>query len=318
MTDEKKRVLGGRVRSMKIADDVVALQFGCHLWGIERKGNLNLLLDKRGADESTSGKKEAKYKLQKTLIVDSGEYGAIKSFMNNMVKARIVAASVPSFFREGTYLFRLGQVEDTEQYLMESSDRLRGLVDTFCKVFPSKVMEARTLLEPDGQFRVGDYPAPEYLPGLFSFEWIWVDFTVPNSLPAGVKEAAIAKMQNMWDEAAFEITNALREAFAGMIRHAVEVMTPSEDGKQKRFYDSTITNILEFLDSFQNRNVTNDQDLEMLVNKAKSVLTGVTDASLLKGDGLFRGRVLDEFSKIQRAMDSMIEVRPNRKFRIAD
>ena len=60
-------------------------------------------------------------------------------------------------------------------------------------------------------------------------------------------------------------------------------------GNRKRFYDSTITNITDFLQSFQERNITNDTELAALVAKAQSVLVGIEDASMLKKGRAIQG-----------------------------
>jgi len=210
-------------------------------------------------------------------------------------------------------------VQAVEDELTMRKDILSGLLDSLVDVYPDQI-EAMASPERLGpQFRRTDYPGVEEFRRSFYWSYQWVSFDVPDRLPAAIRAQEKAKVENMWAEAAESITFALRESFAKMVSHAVEVMAPSTtDGKQKRFYDSTVTNILDFLQSFQERNITNDTELAALVDKAKSVLVGIEDASMLKKDGLFRGRVLDEFKKLDTALDSLVQVRPSRKFNFED
>ena len=283
----------------------MALLFSLHQWGARAKADKS---------EMTSDADKNLLDVSKRLLV-SKEFKAVGDYLLD-TKRYVLGWSVPSFFRDGCYLFRLSRVQAVEDELTMRRDMLRGLINTLLDVYPSQIDSMAARL--GAQFRRADYPSTDELSRAFYWSYQWVSFDVPDRLPDAIKAQEKAKVENMWAEAAESITFALRESFAKMVSHAVEVMQPSTDGKQKRFYDSTVTNILDFLQSFQERNITNDTELAALVDKAKSVLVGIEDASMLKKDGLFRGRVLDEFKKLDTALDGLVQVRPGRKFNFED
>jgi hypothetical protein len=302
-----------RVREWKIAPDTVALLFSSHAWGISRKGNLKKLLNARQAVESPEEYEKVLGLTNKILV--SPEHDAIRKYMANEVKVRYLSKrSVPSFFREGCYIFRLTSVERTEQWLQDAQKEVRRLVEEFKAVYLQQKEEARFILEKDGQYKEEDYPTVEELDNLFYLEWQWVSFRVPEDLPEQVRIAELAKAENMWRNAAENITYALRESFKKLIDHAADKLQVGSDGKKKKFQQSTIDNIREFLATFNDRNITSDYELEKLVKKAETVLGEVSDVKELKGDMQMREYVKVEFDGITKELDELMVSRPVRKF----
>jgi hypothetical protein len=295
----------------KISDDTVALIFGIHKWGNSRSANLPALMKARNATlpESAEAKR---LKLSKQLLV-STEYDRIGNFMTG-VKEWIAGRSVPSFFRDGCFLFNLNMVTVVDVYLNEQKPILQSVIDEFMKVYPTKINEAKAILEPDGQFNVGDYPMPEDLRSSFYWDYQWVSFVVPEGLPTAIREQAVAKMQNMWDDAAVSITSALREGFGALVTHAIDKLTPAEDGKRKVIRDTFVPNLMEFLDTFNNRNVTNDIELQVLVNRARTVMSGIDSTKELKDNAAVQKVIRREFEKISKTMETMIVDKPRRSF----
>jgi hypothetical protein len=295
----------------KLNDDTVALVFGIHKWGNSRSANLPALMKARNATlpESAEAKR---LKLSKQLLV-STEYDRIGNFMTG-VKSWIASRSVPSFFREGCFLFRLNMVGTVDRYLTEQQAALKEVVEEFMKVYPVKIVEAKAILSPDNQFNSGDYPMPDELRESFYWDYQWVSFVIPEGLPAGIKEQAMEKMQNMWDDAAVSITSALREGFGQLITHAVDKLTPAEDGKRKVIRDTFVPNLMEFLTTFSNRNVVNDVELQTLVNRARTVMSGVDTTKELKDNVAVQKVIRREFEKIGKVMETMVVAAPRRRF----
>lgn len=299
-----------------IGEDTLALVFSVQKWGISRTGNLKALLKKREEQSGplTAQERDQAYRLSKQLI-DSPEYDAIDKYLYT-TKQWIKARSVPSFFQEGCFLLREVMVEPVEAYLAERRPGLDALISAFQDAYPGQVATARALLEPDGQFNIGDYPATESLPSKFGWTRRWIEFRTPDRLPAAVRAQQIAEMENMWSEAAESVTLALREAFKSLVSHAVEKLTPGPDGKKKVFRDSLVSNISEFLETFQNRNVTNDTELARLVEKARAVMTGVSDAQVLRDNESVREAIRLQFARMSGELETMVAVRPGRRFKL--
>jgi hypothetical protein len=285
----------------KISKDAVAFIFGVHKWGAKATGN---------KEEITTGADKARLGLTKKLI-DSKQYKAISDYLQD-TKNWVIARSVPIFFREGCYLFKLGMVEVVADELEARAAMLEILVEEFLAIYPQQVKEAQLALGP--QFRPSDYPDVESLRRRFYWSSQWITFNVPEGLPERIREQEKAKAENMWESAAEQITLALRESFRELIAHAADKLTPDADGKRKIYRDSTITNITEFLENFQNRNITNDLELEKLVGQAQAVLGGIDGVDVLRKDEGVREVVKEQFEKLTAAVDELIVKEPRRKF----
>jgi hypothetical protein len=305
----------GKAMKWRIDDDTVAIIFGNHMWGNSRKASLPTLIAKKGGgvlgDES-----QKRLKLTKQLIV-SNEYDRVRNFMAE-VKQWVVNRSVPSFFRDGCFLFKIGMVETVDEYLNNQRVLLDAVVDSLVAAYPTRISEAKGILEPDGLFNANDYPTADELRGAFYWDYQWVSFVVPEGLPDGIREAAIERMSNMWEESALCITSALREGFKELITHAVDKLQIGSDGKPKVFRDTFVPNIQEFLETFANRNVTNDAELAALVEKARYIIGGVDDSQVLRDNMGMRTVVRNEFERIKTAMDGMVVDRPRRKFNLRE
>lgn len=292
-------------REWKIDSDTVAFLFSVHQWG-----NLRVA-DKR---EIESNADKTMLHLSKHLI-DSKEYKAIGRFLYE-TKAWVIARSVPSFFREGCYLFRLSMVEEVERELTERKSKLRELINTLIDVYPQQIAEGELRLGP--QFKRSDYPTIEELRASFYWETQWISFRVPEDLPEQIRKIELEKAENMWRSAAENITFALRESFKELISHAADKLRPSDDGKMKIFRDSTIENIFQFLETFNDRNITSDSELAELVKRAGNVLASVDNAQLLRDNKQVRDEVRNGFERITRDIDALLVDKPIRKFNLDD
>jgi hypothetical protein len=318
MTDEDRAIVReANGRTWKIDNDVIALTFSVHAWGVKRKGNLKALLKARQALQDKEGEEKLS-KLENTILI-SKEHDAIGKFMTNVVKnGYVVPRSVPSFFREGCYLFRLRAVEEVDTYLKTAQIEIRNLVREFVMVYPSQKDEARELLEPDGQYKESDYPSARELQDMFYISWQWISFDVPEGLPESVYAAEKSKAQNMWNDAAESITFALREAFKGLIAHAIDKLQVGADGKVKIFRDTTLTNITDFIATFKDRNITADSSLETLIKQADNILASVDTAKVLRDSTMVRDMVRTGFQTIEKQIDSLLVDKPIRKFNLDD
>ena len=296
-------------RKLKV-ENAVALIFSLHRWGNRKSvDNKALKLDKEGADKNL-------FNLTKNLIDPKGEIREVKLFMWTEVKSWIIRQSVPSFFQDGVYLFNIRQVEEVETFLRGKEEELRGKVEAFLKIYPQKIKDVEKRL--GEHFNPADYPTVKELRNRFRFSWQWVEFEVPKGLPNKIFQAEKKKAEAMWSSAAEMIAQTLREAFRKLVAHAAEVLETDSEGRTKKFKDATFENITEFINTFKNRNLTNDSELETLVKKAQEVMKRIDDPQDLKRDVDMRKVVEKQFKGITKTLDKMIEIKPRRKFSFDD
>ena len=307
LTNEDKAIVqAANGKTWKIDSDVVAFLFSVHQWGNRR------VADKRQIE--TAGTDKTLLHLSKQLI-ESAEYKAIGRYMYE-TKAWVIARSVPSFFREGCYLFRLSMVETVEAELSFRRTMLSGLIASLIDVYPEQIERAREQL--GGQFKASDYPSIEELRASFRWDSQWICFDVPEGLPESVYAAEKSKAQNMWNDAAESITFALREAFKGLIAHAIDKLQVGADGKVKIFRDTTLTNITDFIAAFKDRNITADSELETMIRQADNILASVDTAKVLRDSTMVRDMVRTGFQTIEKQIDSLLIDKPIRKFNLDD
>jgi hypothetical protein len=291
--------------------DAVMLVFSVHGWGNRKK------VDQKKVKIADDAAKKNMFNTTKMLVDPKGELEKIKNYQNTVVKGWVTGRSVPSFFAEGSFLFRIDQVSVVEEYLKKSSKELAALVEDFVSVYSTKIDEAETLLGPK-HFNRKDYPTAQEMRDRFWFEWRWVEFNVPKSLPDEVFKAEKKKAEAQWSNAAEMITQSLRVGFKELIDYAVGVLKVGKDGKMIGWKNSTFDNIREFIELFQIRNITNDEELAALVKSAEKVLSGLNNPQDIKKDGTMRKYVDKQFKEINKTLDTLIEVKPKRRFSFDD
>jgi hypothetical protein len=147
----------------------------------------------------------------------------------------------------------------------------------------------------------------------FDVAWYYVSLGTPTNLPPELFAEQREKMRKDLEKAAVEIRDGLRMGFASLINHLVERLQPGDDGQKKMLFASAITNILEFIDQLQSRDLTNDDQLRALAAKAKTVLEGANMKDLKKKMST-RNMIASKMADVQKAAAKMITTVKTRKF----
>ena len=118
-------------------------------------------------------------------------------------------------------------------------------------------------------------------------------------------------------EACSEIQQVMRASLLELVSHLRDPLGDQPDGKPQRLRESTLQKLRDFLGTFDLRNVVDDQDLKEQVDKARTLLEGVsTDA--LRNMPLIRARVREGMAELATQMDALAGDRVSRKFRFAE
>jgi hypothetical protein len=259
------------------------------------------------------------YRVMKDLI-ESPELEAITSFDGETGALLRHLGHASKFQHKGMYTVS-GKMVNRIQALMKDREAARAeLVSVAVEKYPTRVAEASAKLgvihDPN------DYISQEAFADKFSFVWQWVKVTVPDILrdydPA-LFEAETAKEQELNEKLAIEMRAAAREAVSGMVRHLRMQLTPTDDGKRRRFYASSVVSIQEFLDLFALRNDTDDDELAAIVAQARAVIADATPEDFkdksAAGDG-FRESMREEMLKLEAAIEPLVETVKTRRIRL--
>jgi hypothetical protein len=250
---------------------------------------------------------------QKTLL--SSEHLKTIEHYDGEIRRYLYSHCLPSLFKDGVYLVPLALIEEVEQKLNAFADNRQKLVAAFLEVYPALIEDAKTRLR--AAFNPNDYPPAERLEKLFRMEWRYVAFSVPGTLRTVSKELfkkEQEKAANAWAETLEEVRTLLRTHMAELVGHMVDRLSGTDDkGKPKVFKNTLVSNMTEFLNSFDARNLTDDAELAQIVGKARQLLSGV-DAQTLRTSQALRSSLRDGFCALQGSLDTLITVRPSRAF----
>jgi len=218
-------------------------------------------------------------------------------------------------FEPGIHLLPIGLIETVDAKLHEFEAQREELVEAFLVAYPRVCQEAagrlRTLYNPL------DYPPVEEVRSEFTCSWQYVSYGVPHQL----REVSERMFQDEREKAAermaeayTEVRQVLREALVELVAHLRDRLTDQPDGTPQRLRESTVQKLREFLDTFDFRNVTNDQELKEQVERARALLTGTT-TDAIRNTAELRSKVREGMGEIADRLGAMVSDRVGRKFR---
>jgi hypothetical protein len=206
-------------------------------------------------------------------LLHSAELKAITRF-DGEIRRYLYNICLP--FEIGIHLLPIAALETVEDRLRRfAADRVE-LVNAFLAAYPSVCQDAAKRLR--GLYNPADYPPLDEVTCEFGFSWQYVSFGVPDQLKGisrEVWEQEREKAAQRMAEASSEIQQVLRRSMADLVTHMAERLKEGPDGKPLKFKQSTVSNLIEFLSNFSFRNVTDDQESQSLVTRARELLQGV-------------------------------------------
>lgn len=188
-------------------------------------------------------------------------------------------------------------------------------VDAFMSHYHQARQEAQEIL---GElFSDSDYPMDPRQK--FRFEWRFLTLEVPGQssiLPPEVYQREKAKFIEMMEESREMAMVALRQEFADVVGQLSKRLSGAEDGKPKTIKGSMLMKVNDFLDSFNNRNLFNDEQLAALIEQARGIVNGVSGYAL-KYNEVLRQKVATDMETLRTDIDAAIEDIPRRRIRMA-
>ena len=249
----------------------------------------------------------------KRLLEDDGLTKIITSDFTAL--SRVAALCLPSPIR-ATRLIPNSAIPKAEDILSEHAVERAKLVAAWVETgYTRALAEAEARLKPLGLWNAGDYIPATMIADEFKFEWNYVKLGVSD----GLKEISTVlwqrekeKAAEKWRTAGDEIQALLRVSFQDMIDHLSTALTPGEDGKPKRFRKEALAKINSFLETFEARNITNDDELGKLVGKVRDLTSNLT-AKDLRTNEVIREGVAKGFEEVKTSIAAMVETIPRRR-----
>lgn len=249
------------------------------------------------------------------FLINPELLGPIKT---SIQKARqLLAKSALPFPVNGLYLVPKESIVDVDGLLSLIQQEFESKVDSFVGFYGEAREEAKMVL--GDLFSETDYPLN--IKSKFRFDWRFVLIDIPNKasilspeLYAREKE----KFQALMEEAKELSVVALREEFQEVVNHIVERLDGKGNGKVKTIKSNMVNRINEFLDSFNDRNLFNDDTLSDLVNQTRTAINGMQNPYALNYNHVTRQRFSSEMKTLKTAIDQAIEDMPRRRIRLTD
>jgi hypothetical protein len=244
-------------------------------------------------------------------LFDCPEYKAISNF-DAEVNRYLESVCLP--FEKGIHLCPLQLLQQVDQKLKEFSEQRPALVEAFLTVYPALCAQSperhRVLHDPR------DFPSVDRVRESFSFSWRYVSFGVPDKLREIAPELwdeERSKVAQLMTDAATEAQQVMRTALAELVQHLADRLQITDDGKPVRLHKTAISKLLDFLDTLNFRNVTNDAELKRLADEARTLIEGV-NVKDLKSTAALREQVRSGMQQIATQLDSLL-VSKGRKIR---
>ena len=199
---------------------------------------------------------------------------------------------------------------------------MRQRLDGFAAAIPEAIDDlntARWELMEWGRLNNGDlYNSADYpsdWDGLFKMEVGFPTVTPPDYLreldPEAYERERIRAMAR-FEEAVVLAEQAFTDELAKMVSHLAEVLTGTRDGKPVQFKESSVQNLKDFFQRFGTLSVRSNDQLDELVERARSLVQGVS-ANDLQSYDVLRQHVGQRMGEIQGHLETLLEARPRRK-----
>lgn len=231
----------------------------------------------------------------------------------------IKSVAIPTgLLGRGNYLVPLRKVvqidEMLQKFIVDRDQLLQDFFDNYDKV------------KEDARERLGDfydeskYPDFSDLKDMYRVEFRLFPYDVPlalRELNSTLYERMKQKVNVEWAEAAQDVRDALRAGFQDLVSHLAEkAVVDDETGKQQIFNASKVKNMKQFLETFEDRDLTNDAELASLASKAREILENVEPTTLRK-DKVLKEVIAKSFVEIKEKADQLLVV-SRRKFDLDD
>lgn len=268
-----------------------------------------MLGNKASVDKSqvTVDADKAQLSVSKKLL-DCKEYEAIESFITSTQKWLLTRAlPANKTFKHGFYRVPLGLLADIDYALQGSKAQWESLVTDFIAVYEQAQAKASGPKEEGGLgslFRYSDYPPLDRVKGAFAFTWQYLSFSTPDSLPPQIAARERETMRQSLQAALEECRTALRTGFVSLIDRAVDRLRSDKEGKAMRYTFTLTDQMTDFLDFFSARNsLAQDESLEILVNKARKIMSECPDLGTLKDNPELRVKIQAQFAEVKQAIE---------------
>lgn len=249
-------------------------------------------------------------------LIEAKEHKAIQS-IDISIRAYIKRMALPSPFKEGVYALPLDLLEIVDERMQEYADERKAAVLALKEVYEAAKIDAAEKL--GALYKESDYVID--LEWAYRLEWQYVSLSAPVQV-AGKDNKIYTReqerLQRQWDEAIDDMRGALRVGLSELVNDLVKRLSNSADGEKRVKPSKLLERFQEFLNNFQARNVTSDDELTALAEQARKLLKGVNTETLIESADV-RKQVEKGFKQVQSQLSKLeLEAKGRRRFSFDD
>ena len=290
-------------KSINLTDKTVFFILEFNRFGNSRKADVEV--------KTTADQKRFKHSKQ---LLDSPELAEITK-QDNALRVWLDQPNRCWKYGKAMRVLSLDQVDEVFNKCHDYEHNVRPvLIQNFLNVYLAQVAQSQKALGP--QWVAEDYPSLEEVKEEFSMEWTFPTMNTDEKLKiispklyAAEANKAAEKLSSITDE----ITVGMRTLMKEYVDKLLTTLSPSSDGKKKKLHASAVVKLQEFLNNFNLRNVTDDDELQAEVTKLKLIMSGV-DADKIKESDTLKADLVAAFDSASKNLDNLVETK-GRKFR---
>lgn len=214
--------------------------------------------------------------------------------------------------------------EEVNARVVETREKIEPLVEQLAKNLPRYKAEAKIRLskvkvgnEIKNFYNEDDYPTAAQIRASFNISARSYKIDSAGGLSKKREKEEREKLAADWVETRDTIKLLLRTQMKEFVDHLVGRLSPNIHGEKQTFHVSSLEKFNDFLNTFNVKNLPDDDQLKVLVDKAKGIMSQTTDVELLRTNNELREYVHHGFSTIQTLLGPMIGKPVHRKIHIA-
>lgn len=298
---------GKPATAAEIANKTVVMVLTFHGIGNRRKVSTDLI-ELKG--ELNKGDKE--WLAVSKKLIEAPELDAINSKMGE-TRRFVEGRALPSAIKKGVYLLPVFSVTEMDERLTKDQKEIHDLAGQLAKVYAACMKQAEERLGPK-LFNLSDYLTADQIRDAFTVTWRYIQVNTPASLE-DVDKMILKKEQAKWEkqfrEAAEAADTLLSTEMSEIVKRMIERLTPDEKGKPKIIRETFLPNVTEWLQSYDPKNINNNNQLKAMVDRAKEIIKGV-NTEVLRDSPTAREFVKSGFEQIDKLLTPMVVTKPSR------
>lgn len=207
----------------------------------------------------------------------------------------------------GQYLMPLASVEEIKKHIVEYQLEREALLNQFEADYERLKAKAKEKL--GGFYSDYDYPPFQSIRQKYTVDYKFISNSVPEELKKIndkiYREESVNRKLAM-QKLTIELQEIMRANFLGLITHFSERLgRDSQTGKFSSLSEARFNELTEFINTFANKNIIGDKDLEAIVKSARASLQGLGIRNINSNEEL-RDEVAKTFEGIKASSEALV------------